>query len=312
MGHVGGPDPAALQLECRLESAHSLAALLGAMQLRERDQKDQRVHCEASAKGLKFVSQSVGKDAAVLGWIFDQAFKEYRYAAEAPELHLRLPVAPLRECLQIFSDRAALVLRYPGGPSNELGFTLEEDGAVTECSLKTLVLEEAPAPIGAFFVPGVPLSVLRPGSAEAWHFALAELQDMDAPDVPLSITVIAVEDPLATALVLRARTVSSDAEVELPRSAFEELSLAPGTAPGGQVTHRYLLSSVLASSLKASREAKAAKIRFNQEGVMSCQYILRGRAGRDLLCEALVSPLSEAGDLGAQAGVAAAVESLGF
>jgi len=287
-------DPQPGIIECRLDSAHDLAALLSALQLREKDQKDQRIHCEASSRGLKFTAQSGGKDVAVLGWMFSNAFREYRYTHATEEVHLRLPVAPLLSCLQIFSDRAAMALRYPYGPSEELYFTLEEEGAVTECRLKTLVLDEAPQPMGSFFAPGDQLCMFRPTQAEAWHLALSEFAEFDAPDVVLYISLRAAGSPAAPAVVLRAQTVTNDAEVELPRAAFEDHELSPEAAAVGEVTHCYLLSGVLASCLRAARDAKAVKVRFNAEGVMSNQFILRGRGQRDLFCESLVSPLADA------------------
>jgi len=283
----------ARRFECRLDSAHDLATLLAALQLREKDQKEQRVHCEASARGLKFTAQSNAKDAAVLGWIFHNAFKQYIFAGDADEIHLRLPVAPLLSSLQIFSDRAALTLKYPVGPSGELHFTLEEDGAVTECDLRTLVLDEVPAPMGGFFAPGDPLTVFRPVHPEAWHIALERFSDLDGTDVALSITFRAGSPIAPAAVVLHAQTITSDAEVELPRDVFDDLELAPEVAAAGGVTHRYLLGSVLASCLRAAKDAKAVKVRFNSEGIMSNQFILRGRCQRDIFCEALVSPLAE-------------------
>lgn len=282
-------------LECRLDSAHDLAALLSALQLREKDQKDQRVHCEASARGLKLVAHSGAKDVAVLGWMLSTAFREYKYTGQAEELHLRIPVAPLLSCLQIFSDRAGLQLRYPAGPSDELYLSMEEDGAVTECRLRTLVLEEAPAAIGAFFAPGEPTSILRPAQPEVWYNALSEFVDLDAPDVALRVTMRAVgpiPDGEMPAVVLRAQTLTSDAEVELARSAFEAIDLAPEALVAGEITHAYPLTSVLASCLRAAKDAKGVKVRFNREGVMSNQFILRSRNQRDLFCEALVSPLA--------------------
>lgn len=286
-------EPVAGLVECRLESAHDLAALLAALQLREKDQKDQRVHCEASSRGLKFMAQSTAKDVAVLGWMFNNAFKEYRFTGTLEEMHLRLPVAPLLSCLQIFSDRAVMNLRYPSGPSNELHFTLEEESAVTECRLSTLVLDEAPAPIGSFFAPGDPLSMFRPTQPEAWYLALSEFADFDAPDVVLRITLQAAAASTAPAVVLRAQTVTSDAEVELPRGTFEDFELSPTAEAAGEVTHSYHLTGVLSSCLRAAKDAKAVKVRFNNDGVMSNQFILRGRGQRDLFCEALVSPLAE-------------------
>lgn len=290
--------PAGGLVECRLESAHDLAALISALQLREKDQKDQRVYCEASSRGLKFCTQSFGKDVAVLGWMFQTAFKEYRFTGEDKEVHLKLPVAPLLSCLQIFSDRAALVLRYPSGPSDELRFTLEEEGAVTECCLKTLVLDEAPTPVGSFFGPGDSINVLRPAQPETWYQALSEFSELEAPDVVLRVTIRAGDAASTAAMVLRAQTfatVSGDAEVELPRTAFEEVTLSADAQRAGEVTHSYLLTSVLSSCMRAAKDAKAVKVRFNQAGQMSNQFILRSRGQQDLFCESLVSPLAEVG-----------------
>lgn len=283
------------QVECRLDSAHDLAALLATLQLRE--QKDQRVHCEVSARGLKFTAQTSAKDVAVLGWMLNTSFREYRYTGEAEEMHLRLPVGPLLSCLQIFSERAVLALRYPSGDSDDLYFTMEEDGAVTECRIRTLTPEEVPAAFGSFFAPGDPASVLRPMQPEAWYHALSEFVDMDAPDVALHVTLRA-PGPVACAdtpaVVLRAQTLMADAEVELLRSDFEDLDLAPETVlAGGEVTHFYPLQSVLSGCLRAAKDAKGVKVRFNREGVMSAQFILRGRG--QLFCEALVSPLADLG-----------------
>merc|ERR1712151_372852 len=184
------------------------------------------------------------------------------------------------------------VLRYPLGPSDELRFTLEEEGAVTECCLKTLVLDETPMPISSFFAPGDPLSVLRPTLPETWHQALSEFAELEAPDVVLRVTLRAGE---TAAMVLRAQTistVSSDAEVELPSTAFEEVTLSPNVISAREVTHSYLLTSVLSSCMRAAKDAKAVKVRFNSDGQMSNQFILRSRGQQDLFCEALVSPLA--------------------
>lgn len=281
-------------VEGRLDSAHDLAAVLAALQLREKDQKDQKVHCAASANGLKFVAQSAAKDVAVLGWMSSTAFREYKFMGGGAELHIKLPVAPLLNCLQIFSDRAGLVLRYPSGTSDELRCTLEEEGAVTECQLKTLALDEAPAPVGSFFAPGEPLSVFRPARPEAWFQALSEFTELDAPDVVLCVTLDAGGDGRGPRVVLRAQTITSDAEVELPKEALEDFELSPEAGrTGGLLSHRYLLTGVLAGCLRAAKDAKAVKVRFNHDGVMSNQFILRGRGQRDLFCESLVCPLAD-------------------
>ncbi|CAE8616789.1 unnamed protein product [Polarella glacialis] len=283
-------------VECRLDSANDLAALLSALTLREKDQKDQRVLCEASENGLKFIAQSAGKDVAVLGWIFKDAFRQYTFDGGGLEnMHLKLPVAPLLSCLTIFSDRAALQLRYPVNGSNELRFTLEEDGAVTECRLRTLVLDEVPMPISPFLAPGERPTIFTCKQHEAWYLALSEFTELDGPDVVLRVTLQGVQEASASdapAVVLRARTISADAEVELPRSALDLLDLGGDASQVGEVTHSYLLSSVLAGCLKAAKECKAVKVRFNQDGVMSNQFIMRGR-GQTLFCEALVCPIAD-------------------
>ncbi|CAJ1377445.1 unnamed protein product [Effrenium voratum] len=67
---------------------------------------------KASQNGLKFTAQSAGKDVAVQGWIFKDAFAEYKFDGAGHEhLHMKLPVAPLLSCLTIFSERAALTMR---------------------------------------------------------------------------------------------------------------------------------------------------------------------------------------------------------
>lgn len=286
-------------MECRLESAHDLAAVLAALQLREKDQKDQRVDCEASVRGLKIIAQSAAKEVAIFGWLFKNAFKDYVYSSAQDAIHLRLPLAPLISCLQIFSDKAALLLRCPDGQTDVLHFTLEEEGAVTECHVRTLVLDQAPAPITTFFAPGEPFSMIRPIKPESWHLALSEFIDLDAPDVILCVTLRDVQqqpprqgDAQRAAVSLRALTVNSDVEVELPREGFDDFVVAPSQSTAGEVAHRYPLTSVLASCLRCVKEAKAIKIRFNREGVMSMQCILRGRGPQDLFCEALVSPLA--------------------
>jgi hypothetical protein len=284
------------QLQCRLDSAHDLAALLAVLQLREKDQKDQRVWCEASSRGLKFTAQSNAKDVSVHAWMFSDAFREYSFWGQPQEIHLKLPVLPLLNCLQIFTERAKLVLRYPSGPSDELRFSLEEDGAVTECCIRTLVLDEGPAPT-AFFAPGDPFCLLRPSQPEAWHQALSEFSDLDAPDVALQIALRS-RGQNQGGLVIRAQTVTSDAEVEVPMDRFEELDVPQDISPSGEVVHKYHVTSVLASCMRAAKDAKAVKVRFNKSGVMSNQFILRGRGQKDLFCEALVCPLAEARSLG--------------
>jgi hypothetical protein len=286
---MGSQNP---HLECRLESAHDLAALLAVLQLKEKDQKDQRVYCEATRRGLKFTAQSAAKDVAVLAWMFSDAFREYSFSGEQ-EMHLKIPVAPLLACLQIFSDKAALVLKYPSGPSDELRFVLEEDGATTECCLRTLVLDEAPAPMSSFFAPGDPLCMFRLAQPEAWHHALAEFGEIDMPDATLQIALHSGQGQAPRSVVLRAQTLMSDAEVEIPKESVDELHVPPEFAASGDIVHRYHVGSVLSSCLRAAKDAKAVKVRFNRNGAMSNQFILRGRGQRDLFCEALVSPLAE-------------------
>eukprot|EP00928_Gymnodinium_smaydae_P010711 TRINITY_DN14032_c0_g2_i1.p1 TRINITY_DN14032_c0_g2~~TRINITY_DN14032_c0_g2_i1.p1 ORF type:complete len:354 (-),score=77.30 TRINITY_DN14032_c0_g2_i1:58-1050(-) len=310
MATAGTLDPHAGSVECLLESAYDLAALLTALQLREKEQRDQRAYCEASARGLKFMAQSGGKDATVMGWMFENAFREYRFESASEELHLKLPVAPLLSCLQIFSDRATLRLQYPSGPGNELLLVLQENGDVTECRVKTLLLDDVPAQV--HFLDNSDavrdISSLRPQQPDAWHLALAEFEVLEAPDVVLSISLYAAPQRAAeagghpqaqqqrsAAVVLRAQTITSDAEVEIPHESLDEFRLSAAAAAAGGVSHRYLLSSVLSSCLRAAKESKAVKVRFNSEGVMSVQFILRSKGQRDqLFCEALVCPLAGA------------------
>lgn len=289
-------DPSSSQgnyVECRLESAHDLAALLSALQLREKDQKDQRVHCEASARGLKFVAQSAAKDVVILAWMFVEAFQEYRYVANCETMHLKLPVAPLLSCLQIFSDKAVLALRYPAGPSDELRFTLEEHNAVTECCLRTLVLDEAPPAPSVLFQQSDRLTTIRIAQPDAWYTALNEFAELDAPDVALQVKLST--SSVAAAIEFRAQTLTSDAEVILPRACIEAADYAPEVQSCGEITYQYLLSSVLTGCLRSAKDAKAVKVRFNEQGVMSNQFVLRSRGPKSLFCEALVCPLADAG-----------------
>jgi len=289
LGPGAGVASQAPGVSCRLESVRDLAALLTAVQLKEKERNEQKatVHVEASSRGLKLASQSAAKDVAVLAWMFSDAFQEYRWAAPE-ELHLRVPMLPLLSCLQIFSDRASLALRYPDGDDqSEIRLTIEEDGAVTECQLRTLVMDEA-EPLASFFAPGDATSVFRPLHAVVWHQALCEFAELEAPDVVLHVTIR--DGPAA--VVLRSATVLSDAEVELSRESIGDLQLIDGAS---EVTYRYLLSSVLASCFRASKDAKAVKVRFNAEGVMSNQFILRGKGPRDLFVESLVCPLVDSG-----------------
>eukprot|EP00971_Amphidinium_carterae_P105695 2093022-Amphidinium_carterae.1 len=281
--------------ECRLESAHDLAALLGTLQLREKDQKEQRVHCEASGHGLKFAAQSGSKDTMVFAWMFRDFFKSYEYVGAREELNLKLPVAEVMSCLQVFSERAAMVLRYPAGPQDQMRFRLEEDGNVTECRVHTLVLNESTVAAPAFFSTGERHSMFCPLLPETWHTALNEFSELDAPDVHLSITLHASEDRTRIAcVVLRVQTLVNDAEVELPATCLDDSTLSPDVAAAGGVTYRYLLSSVVGSCLRASKDAKAVKVRFNTDGAMSNMFIHRGRAlQKDLYVEALVSPLAD-------------------
>lgn len=301
------------RVHCELESAFDLAALLNALTLREKEQKEQRAYCEASARGLKFVAQSAGKDATVLGWMFDNAFKEYSFTGNVEEINFKLPIAPLLSCLQIFTERAALTFSYPEGSSNDLHFVLKEDGATTECRLRTLTLGEGPSHV-SFLGNGDDVrnfSVFRPARPDAWHLALSEFEGLDAPDVVLRVTLRAApaldiglsqqlsQRKTAPAIVLRAQTITSDAEVEIPHDSLDEFQLAPEGAASGEISNQYLLSSVLASCLRAAKEAKAVKVRFNRAGVMSVQFILRSRGQRDqLFCEALVCPLAESLGMG--------------
>lgn len=307
-------------VECRLESASDLATLLNALTLRDKEQKDQRVICEASENGLKFTAQSAGKDVTVLGWIFKDAFTEYTFDGAGEEhLHFKLPVAPLLSCLNIFSERAVLAMRFPAG-AHELRFTLEEDGATTECRLRTLLLDEAPVPIATFRAENERLSVFRAKQPEIWHAALSEFHELEAPDVVLKVTFRPATAPDAPIVTLRASTIGSEAEVELSQSSLEDVELAEHAAVAGQITHSYLLSSVLGGCLKAAKESRGLKVRFNQEGVMSNQFILKRRQ-RQLLCEALICPMAEEaagmrtsamGGMGANMQSIPAEESIGF
>lgn len=298
--NLGGNQVVSPSFECRLDCAHDLANLLAALQLREKDMKDQRVHCEASPRGLKFVSQSSAKDVAVIGWMMAGCFEHYRFlsADGIEELHVKIPVGPLLNCLQIFSDRAGLAMRYPDGPDAELHLTMRDEGAVTECRVRTLFADETPSSFGSFFGAGEPVSVIRPKMAEFWHSSLQEFAELDSPDAVLRVA-LRVPGPAAqgtgnyAAVCLRCQSLTGDAEVELPRDVFEDLELDPQALVSGEVLHHYPLTSVLASCLRASKESKGVKIRFNRDGVMSSQFILRGRTPKDLFCESMVSPLAE-------------------
>eukprot|EP00933_Yihiella_yeosuensis_P031500 TRINITY_DN25076_c0_g1_i3.p1 TRINITY_DN25076_c0_g1~~TRINITY_DN25076_c0_g1_i3.p1 ORF type:complete len:221 (-),score=29.30 TRINITY_DN25076_c0_g1_i3:99-761(-) len=169
-------------------------------------------------------------------------------------------------------------------------------------------------PISAFLSPGEKPTSFRTRQPEAWHQALSEFLDLDSnPDVILKVTIRAPDAMMDTApaIILRATTVTSDAEVELPQKAVDQLELSDQVAQVGEVTYSYLLSSVLAGCLRAAKESKAVKVRFNQSGVMSNQFILRGR-GQQLYCEAMVCPIAPMPQSEQAAPGAAAASSQGL
>eukprot|EP00929_Paragymnodinium_shiwhaense_P030731 TRINITY_DN17364_c0_g1_i1.p1 TRINITY_DN17364_c0_g1~~TRINITY_DN17364_c0_g1_i1.p1 ORF type:complete len:328 (+),score=80.75 TRINITY_DN17364_c0_g1_i1:79-1062(+) len=284
-------------VSCCLENAYDLATLVAALQLRDKE-KDQLVHCEANAQGFKFISQSAGKDVAVQGWIFAKSFRDYKIDLEAgaEAIHLKLPVEKLLSCLQIFSDKAEMALRYPADDSMDLTFTLTEDQAVTEVRMRTMVLTEAPQHF-SFLQQGddvTQISLFRTSQAEAWYQLLSELEGLDGADVVLQITLRACKDATDPAVILRAQTVTDDAEVELQRDCLDEFQLSPSGLAAGGVSFRYHLGSVLSSQLRAAKDAKGVKVRFNDRGIMSTQFIMRSRGQPEpLFVEALVSPRAE-------------------
>lgn len=245
----------------------------------------------------------------VIGWLFKRAFKDFKLfdtqgaevspSQDAIPLYLKLPVAPLISALQVFTDRAQLTTRYPCGDSNQLRFTLEEEGAITDCCVKTLVLDDAPLPVPPFLAPSERPNSFRPKNVEAWFIALSEFNDLDAPDVELQITLRDHGEDDPAAVLLQVKTISGQAEVELPRCALEQLEVNANGA--SEVKYSYLLSSVLASCLKPAKEARAVKVRFNEQGVMSNQYILKSRTSKDTFLDAFVSPMALKGPAGVRA-----------
>lgn len=276
-------------VESRLEGVHDFVVFLSALQLREKD-KEQWAHCEANARGLKFSAHTVGKDVEVFGWMFSDSFKDYAFTGEE-EAHLKLPLSSLLNCLQIFSDRALLTLQYPYGPSDDIRLVLEEDHDVTECRIRTMRLDEAPTPISSFFIPSNTMCTFKPILPESWHFTLSEFAEYDAPDVVLQVVL---RSGAETAVLLRAQNMTSDIEVELSRASLSEFELSADMASRGEVMYKYHLTSVLTCCLRAAKDARAVKVRFSREGVMSNQFILRGRGQRDLFCESLVCSLADA------------------
>lgn len=284
-------------MSCCLDCAYDLATIVAALQLREK-KEDHMVHFEASVQGFKLTSQSAGKDVTVQGWIFAKNFRDYKIELDgsATAIHLRLPVEKLLSCLQIFSDKAEFAFRYPSDDSADLKFTLTEDQAVTEVRMRTMVMNEAPQTF-AFIQAGddvTQISVFRPSQAEAWYQLLSEFEALEAPDVVLQITLRPCQDQNDAAVILRAQTTTDDAEVELSRGCLDEFQLSPSGLAAGGVSFRYHLSSVLSSQLRAARDAKNVKVRFNDRGVMGTQFILRSRGQPEpLFAEALVCPKAE-------------------
>lgn len=293
MGSPGGQLP---YLECRLERAHDLAAILTVLQLKEKEKEGQRIFCQASSTGLKLTAQSAGKDVAIHAWMFSDAFREYKYVGNQ-EMTLKLPLAPLLNCLGMFGERSSLVLCYPSGPSDELRFKLEEDGAMSECCLRTLVLDDAPAQMeGSFFAPTEPMCIFEPLKPEVWHQALSEFdtQTMNVPDAQLHVS-LKVSGPTVGSVNLRAATLESDSEVVIPAECLRALNVPQEISASGEVAHRYHVSSVLACCHQAAKQAKGVKVRFNKNGAMSNQFILPGREQKQLFVESLVSPLADLG-----------------
>lgn len=275
--------------ECRLDSTQTFTTLLSSLQLGK--EKDQRIHCEVSGKGLKFTSHTQAKDCVVTGWMFGAAFQEFKYTAATDILELRLPLSPLISCLQIFSSHAALLLRYRPNEAEELRLTLEEDGAVTECHVKTLFMQEE-LPEVPFLGAGDTLQMFRV-SPEAWYAALGEFHDMDTGSgAELRLTVRPSDDPHAevAAVSLRATGMMGETEVELPWRPGSGGPLE-GLEVDKQATHRYRLQSVLCGKLAASNST-AVKMRLNPQGMMSMQCILKARSSQHIFCEVLVVPLT--------------------
>lgn len=277
-------------VECRLDSTQTLSTLLGSLQLKE---KDQRVHCEASSRGLKFQAYSPAKDVILTGWMFSEAFQEYTYTSTEEKLNIKLPLPPLISCLQIFSSNAALTLCYQPEVADELRLALEDEGAVTECHVRALHRTEDP-PSVPFLGTGAKLTLFRI-RPEAWHAALSEFQELDATSgTELRLLLRRAGDPLAeqAAVSLRAGGIAGEAEVELPwrpgsGGPLEEFEVEEEAA------HRYRLQSILSGCLKATANATAVKVRLNAQGLMSMQCILRARSVAHIFCEVVVVPMAD-------------------
>ncbi|OLP97651.1 hypothetical protein AK812_SmicGene19977 [Symbiodinium microadriaticum] len=160
---------------------------------------------------------------------------------------------------------------YPEG-AHELQFSLEEDGAFTECRLKTLVLDEVLEAAPAFLAPGERPSSFRAKQAEVWFAALSEFQELDASDVVLKVTFRTPADsPEAPAVILKANTIGSDAEVELVHSSLEEIELAEQAATAGEITHRSTMSRWLLAAVAPSLVIGKVKIEAMEHDIIQIQ-----------------------------------------
>merc|ERR1711879_921342 len=132
----------------------------------------------------------------------------------------------------------------------------QEDGAITECQVRAFAIDEPPPAPSAFFAPGEATRMFMVCDANVWHQALSEFADFDNRDVALLIR-LCVDVGTGPRVVLRAKTLTNDAEVELKGPVLTSLNLIEGEQ---SAEHRFFISSVLAGCRGAARDARAVKV----------------------------------------------------
>nr|QDO16422.1 cell cycle checkpoint protein RAD1 [Crypthecodinium cohnii] len=250
--------PPGARFRCFLKSARDLTSLLAL--LHKDKAKRRNIRCEVRPQGLKFSSQSSAKDVMVVAWL--RTSTPITFIGSTEE-EFSLPLDPLFQCLQIFSERASILMTYPSGDSNCLHLLMEEDGARTECTVQTVHSEEASSDFSAIGL-GLeePKSQLLPDPA-SWRRALAEFHERKLDGATLQMTLKA-PPPTApppssgfanpSAVVFESTMLSNQVQVELPFRAFKEgFKLAAPVVDVGQVSHSYYLTSVLDSCMKAAK-----------------------------------------------------------
>lgn len=261
----------------KIDQAKTISQLVSAI---HNNKREQNALCLITSSGLRFTVQDQAKALQANAYIESGLFQSFECSCH---LQFRINLNHFLECINVFgsasADKTALLMAYYE-TEGMFQLTLEEDGVLTECDLRTMVQQEDAIDFNFRASRIISKAIL---SSDALKDAFSELAEIGgAKKVQIQVSPL---DPLLRLISIG--TVGT-IDIEFPRRSDAFISF--------HCEHEQCFSyslPLLQHALRALSCAKETFLRINEPGMLTLQHMIVSSLGQRSFVDFVIYPLDE-------------------